>query len=191
MEPAPLLSLQYWILEMCEHIRLTVRKMQYRDLDCVLRWRNHPKIRKFMIRQHEITDHEHIAWFDRASRDETRALIVIEDRNQPLGCVVFSGVRENSTTDWSFYSNPTGPHGIGKHLCSTALNFAFSELGVHKVFGRVLDFNHASIRIHQRLGFTQEGILRSHCRIDTIYRDLLCFGILASEWTVVNKAANA
>lgn len=165
--------------------------MSENDLEYVLRWRNHPDIRRFMLSQHEITLAEHRAWFDRASRDETRALLVIEEYGQPLGCVIFSGVEKNATADWSFYSAPGNPAGSGTRICSTALDFAFSDLGLHKVAGQVLDFNRASIRLHQRLGFKQEGNLREHSLINGTYHNLVCFGVFSSEWLNQNKIMNS
>lgn len=160
--------------------------MHERDLDYVLAWRNHPEVRPFMLTQHEITSAEHRAWFDRASRDETCALMVIEEHARPLGCVIFTGVQENATANWSFYSAPGNPAGTGTRICSTALDFAFCELAVHKLAGQVLEFNRASIRLHQRLGFTQEGKLREHCLINGRHYDLLCFGILLNERASTN-----
>lgn len=166
---------------------MSARRMSENDLEYVLAWRNHPDIRRFMLSPHEITIAEHRAWFDRASRDETRALLVIEEGGQPRGCVLFSGVQKNSAADWSFYSAPGNPAGSGTRICSTALDFAFSELKLHKAAGQVLDFNRASIRLHQRLGFTQEGILREHSLINGVHHNLLCFGILSNEWMTINK----
>ena len=162
--------------------------MAENDLEYVLKWRNHPDIRRFMLSQHEITLAEHWAWFNRASRDETRALLVIEECSRPLGCVIFSGVAKNATADWSFYSAPGSPAGSGTRICATALDFAFSELQLHKVAGQVLAFNRASIRIHQRLGFTQEGNLRKHRLINGTHHDLFCFGVFYSEWLAINKS---
>ena len=172
---------------MIEHGSMRVRTMRKHDLECVLSWRNHPDVRRFMLTQHEITAHEHHAWFERACNDATRALLVIEDQNQPVGCVVFSGVQPNSAADWSFYSSPDSPAGTGRHVCSMALDFVFKELKIHKVAGQVLDYNVASIRLHQRLGFIQEGTLREHIQINKNYHDLLCFGVLSSEWIAGEK----
>jgi UDP-4-amino-4,6-dideoxy-N-acetyl-beta-L-altrosamine N-acetyltransferase len=161
---------------------MTARKMSEKDLEFVLRWRNNPDIRRFMLSQQEITLAEHRGWFDCASRDQSRALLVIEEHGQPRGCVIFSGVEKNATADWSFYSAPGSPAGSGKRICATALDFAFGELRLHKVAGQVLDFNLPSIRVHQRLGFTQEGTLREHSLINGTHHDLFCFGVLITEW---------
>lgn len=167
------------------HASVSVRRMCKSDLQLVFSWRNHPDIRRFMLTQHEITFAEHSAWFDCASCDDSFALLVIEENKQPIGCVIFSGVLKNSTADWSFYSAPLNPRGKGVFICSAALDFAFSELGVHKVFGKVIDFNHASVRMHKRLGFKQEGNLRKHCLINGNHYDILCFGILSNDWLAV------
>lgn len=161
---------------------ITVRKMRESDLSSVLTWRNDTTVRRFMLTQHQITEREHRAWFDRAYADSSYALLIMVKHDKPLGCVTFSGAQAQSTADWSFYTNPLSPPGTGKRICTLALQYAFEELCVHKVTGRVLDFNHASIRIHQRLGFIQEGTLRKHFLVDKTYCDLLCFGILSTEW---------
>lgn len=176
---------------MTKDASISARRMGENDLEYVLKWRNHPDVRRFMLSQHEITPAEHRAWFDRASRDETRALLVIEEYGRPLGCVIFSGVKKDATADWSFYSAPGSPAGSGTRICATALEFAFSDLRLHKVAGQVLDFNRASIRIHQRLGFTQEGNLREHSLINGTYHDLFCFGVLSIEWLTQNKIMNS
>jgi UDP-4-amino-4,6-dideoxy-N-acetyl-beta-L-altrosamine N-acetyltransferase len=166
---------------------MSARSMNERDLDFVLRWRNHSNIRRFMLLQHEITLSEHRAWFDRAIRDNTRRLLVIEEQGEPRGCVIFSGLQNNSTADWSFYSFPGNPSGTGTRICATALDFAFSEFAVQKVVGQVLDFNIPSIRLHQRLGFTQEEKLREDRLICGRQHFLLFFSLLSIQWTALDK----
>lgn len=167
---------------MSDIILTSVRRMVEQDLDLVLAWRNHPEVRRHMLTQHEITIAEHRAWFERSSRSKAHAPLVIEENGRPVGCVIFTDALPHSTSDWSFYVAPGNPPGTGTRMCSAALDFAFNELHVHKVAGRVLDFNGASIRVHRRLGFTHEGTLREHCRVNQTHHDLLCFGVLASEW---------
>lgn len=159
-----------------------IRPLTAEDLERVLAWRNHSDIRRHMLSQQEITRDEHYRWFERASNDPAKKLLIVEGNEQALGFVQFSGVAKEAIADWGFYAAPTAPKGTGKKLGITALNFAFDFLQLHKVCGQALDFNTASIRLHQALGFQQEGILRDQHRIDGLYRDLICFGILRHEW---------
>ncbi len=156
--------------------------MRESDLETVLRWRNHPAVRKCMLSQHEISMAEHRGWFERSAKYGTRALLVVEEDGLMMGCVVFSNVSCAGTADWSFYVDPDSFAGTGRKVCEAALDFAFRELQIHKVSGQVLDFNEASIHTHLRLGFTQEGVLREHHLIDGKHLDLIVFGLLSFEW---------
>jgi UDP-4-amino-4,6-dideoxy-N-acetyl-beta-L-altrosamine N-acetyltransferase len=164
--------------------------MRESDLKVVLRWRDHPDVRKYMLSQHKISMAEHLAWFERSAKDGTRALLVVEEDGLMMGCVVFSNVTCAGTADWSFYVDPDSVAGTGRKVCATALDFAFSELQIHKVAGHVLDFNEASIRTHLRLGFRKEGVLREHHLIDVKYLDLIVFGLLSFEWHERNRPCN-
>ena len=159
-----------------------IRSLKAADLKCVLSWRNHTDIRRYMLSQQEITEGEHYRWFERASNDPTKKLLIVEENELALGFVQFSGVAKDAIADWGFYAAPAAPKGTGRKLGITALNFAFDFLKLHKVCGQALKFNTASIYLHQALGFQQEGILRDQHKIDGFYQDLICFGLLRHEW---------
>jgi UDP-4-amino-4,6-dideoxy-N-acetyl-beta-L-altrosamine N-acetyltransferase len=156
--------------------------MEPRDLEAVLTWRNHPDVRCYMLTQHEIALDEHREWFARASVDPARCLLIVEEGQTPLGFVHFAGVSPGGIADWGFYAVPDAPKGSGRRLGAAALDHAFRTLDLHKVCGQALDFNGGSIRLHLALGFQQEGVLRRQCRLGGEYHDLVCFGLLASEW---------
>lgn len=148
----------------------------------VLAWRNHPDVRRFMFTQHEIGLDEHRAWYAVASQDPARRLLIVEDHERPLGYVQFNAVAAGGISDWGFYACPDAPKGSGRRLGNAAIGYAFEKLGLHKICGQAIADNAASIRFHQRIGFTQEGVLRDQRRIDGRYHALVCFGLLRREW---------
>lgn len=160
-----------------------VRLMREDDLEGVLAWRNHPEIRRYMLTRHEISLEEHRQWFARASVDPSRRLLIVEEAGCPLGYVHFTGVAAGSSADWGFYVAPGAARGSGSKVGRAALAYAFGEAGLHKVCGQALAFNEASIRFHLKLGFQREGVLREQQCLDGIYYDLICFGLLAREWS--------
>jgi UDP-4-amino-4,6-dideoxy-N-acetyl-beta-L-altrosamine N-acetyltransferase len=152
------------------------------DLEQVLAWRNHVDIRQYMYTQHEIGLAEHRKWFERASQDPLRHLLVFEVDSVPLGFVNFSRLTSSSVADWGFYIAPDAPRGSGRQLGRTALEYAFRQLDLHKVCGQALDFNERSIRFHLTMGFQQEGILRDQHFDGERYHAVVCFGLLSHEW---------
>jgi UDP-4-amino-4,6-dideoxy-N-acetyl-beta-L-altrosamine N-acetyltransferase len=160
----------------------SVRAVMFEDLPIILSWRNHPEVRRYMLTQHEITLGEHQNWFANVSRDIKRHLLIVESATQHLGYVQFSQVALGGTADWGFYTNPEAPKGVGKKLGHAALSFAFDTLHLHKVCGQALNFNDASRALHIRLGFSHEGTLRDQCKINDVYHDLICYGLINEEW---------
>jgi UDP-4-amino-4,6-dideoxy-N-acetyl-beta-L-altrosamine N-acetyltransferase len=163
-----------------------IRLMVSTDLEQVLSWRNSPSVRRYMLTQHEISMDEHRQWFEFASHDPMRRLLIVEEGDIGLGFVQFKDVSPGGVADWGFYASPVAPKGAGIKLGTTALDFAFCVLGLHKVCGQALASNEASIGFHRKLGFQQEGKLRHQHRIDGAYLDLICFGLLHDEWPAKN-----
>ena len=158
----------------------SVRRMVAADLDAVLRWRNHPDVRRYMYTQHEITPAEHRAWFDKASRDPRRHLLIFESGGAPAGFVSFALGDEAGVADWGFYLAPEAARGQGQALGTAALEFAFKELKLGKVRGEALEDNERSIKFHQRLGFAREGVLRKEAAGRSV--GVVRFGLDASAW---------
>ena len=160
----------------------SIRLMSPDDLHRVLAWRNHPDVRRYMYTQHEITMEEHQRWFARAAQDKDKYLLIYESDATPLGFIQFSKLSGSAVADWGFYAAPDAPKGSGRHLGREALDYAFSQLHLHKVCGQALAFNERSISFHRTLGFHQEGLLREQHYDGQQYHDVLCFGLLKSEW---------
>jgi UDP-4-amino-4,6-dideoxy-N-acetyl-beta-L-altrosamine N-acetyltransferase len=159
-----------------------IREVVEGDLPMVLAWRNHADVRRYMFTQHEIGLDEHRDWFDKANQDQSRRLLIVEEVNQAIGYVQFSKVADGGVADWGFYVRPDVRKGAGRKLGAVALNHAFGPLKLHKVCGQVIGTNQASIAFHQRLGFAQEGVLRDQQRIEGVYFNLHCFGLLSADW---------
>lgn len=167
-----------------EHVRATctVRPMVAGDAELVLRWRNHPDVRRYMYTQHEIGAAEHAAWFERSQRDRGRHLLIAEERGRPVGFVSFKETEPGRVAEWGFYAAPDAPKGTGRRLGAAALDYAFDTLGFHKVCGQVLESNERSIVLHRALGFSAEGTSCAPCPVNERRQTVFCFGLLAGEW---------
>ena len=169
-------------MDSSQQIRLTIRVMTSDDLDTVLAWRNHPEVRRYMYTQHEIALEEHRAWFNRASCDSSKHLLIFEVNGSARGFVSFIVRAVPGIADWGFYIAPEAEKGTGRQLGQTALDYAFQSLHLHKICGQALAFNERSIKFHRGLGFQQEGILRDQHYDGESYHAVICFGLLSTEW---------
>lgn len=186
MAPVPSKLLNGYNTYMSDNCR--VRLLKQEDLPLILTWRNHPDIRRFMFTQHEIQMDEHRKWFESASQDPTRRLLMVEDSMQAIGYVQFSRISEQGVADWGFFVRPESAKGTGRQLGEAALEYAFGTLNLHKVCGQAIDVNQASIAFHERLGFSREAELTARQCINGRYHDVICFGLLEQEWQAARNS---
>ncbi len=81
----------------------------------------------------------------------------------------------------------TSPDARGQGLAAEALRllmgYAFHELGLRRLWARVIEDNRASIRLFERAGFQPEGRLREHVLRGGQNRDMLIYGLLRDEFS--------
>jgi len=152
------------------------------DLARVLEWRNHPSIRTQMFSQREIDADEHKRWFERCLETHSKQLLIFQDAGEPMGFVSFTMPDAGGIAEWGFYAAPHASPGTGGRLGAAAIQHGFGQLRLHKICGRALAGNERSIRFHQKLGFQREGALRQQHFDGERYHDVVCFGLLRTEW---------
>ena len=77
--------------------------------------------------------------------------------------------------------------GIIARACRRFFDFAFEELGLHRVELCAADTNTRSRSVAERLGMRQEGVLRDGVRTPDGFRDLVIYGILEEEWRAQSR----
>lgn len=159
-----------------------LRSMAGSDLRQVLAWRNDWRVRRHMFDRELITWSDHVAWFEKAVADPRRHILIFEANGVPAGYLGFSVSTSGANAEWGFYTAEATPKGYGTLLCATGLNYGFSKVGLHKITGRAIGSNRASIALHRKLGFALEGTFREDYFDGSCYCDVLCFGLLRQEW---------
>ncbi|WP_127529431.1 GNAT family N-acetyltransferase [Paenibacillus kobensis] len=72
--------------------------------------------------------------------------------------------------------------GIMTKVCSTFIAHAFYDLRLRKIEIGAATQNTRSRAIPERLGFTQEGIIRNYEELHGEYMDRVIYGLLQEEW---------
>ncbi len=73
--------------------------------------------------------------------------------------------------------------GLVTRACARFIDYAFGDMGLHRVAIRAAVANARSRAVAERLGFTQEGVLREDERSGLGgYHDLVAYGLLDREW---------
>jgi ribosomal-protein-alanine N-acetyltransferase len=71
--------------------------------------------------------------------------------------------------------------GMASLAVALVCDYAFSEVGLHRVQADIRPENGSSRRLVERLGFSREGLLRRYLDIDGAWRDHLAYALLADD----------
>lgn len=160
-----------------------LRAIKDSELELMRAWRNAPSVRMNMYTRHEISADEHRNWWLSIQSREEQQYFMYELSGTPTGIVAFTSIdRANQNSSWAFYASPEAPKGTGVRMEFLALEYAFLQMGLHKLHCEVLAFNMPVIKLHQRFGFKVEGIFREHHKVDDVFVDVFRLGLLALEW---------
>ena len=75
--------------------------------------------------------------------------------------------------------------GIGTKVTRLVLDYAFREMGLHRVGLRVLAMNFRAIRCYEKCGFVVEGRERESGLVDGVRVDDVIMGIVRADWELV------
>lgn len=72
--------------------------------------------------------------------------------------------------------------GIVPEACKALVVFGIEQCGLNRIEATVYPENKGSIRVCEKLGMKQEGILRKHVMREGHYRDRLLMALLKEDW---------
>ncbi len=131
--------------------------------DAMLRWTSDPEVRDNLGLRAASTPEGTRAWIDRALGDDTVRAFAILDGEAHVGMVVLDRIdRHVGTTRLHIYVGEASARGkgVGAKATALAVETAFGELGLAKVWLTVHAKNARAIAAYVRAGFQVEGVLR-------------------------------
>ena len=117
--------------------------------------------------------------------EEDNFRFVIENSEQEVVGDITTHHCDQRTGNFSWGINIIQDHrrkGYASEALPLVMRYYFQELRYQKVTVHIASFNEASIKLHERLGFQQEGCIRRALYTDGQYFDDLVFGLTKEEF---------
>ncbi len=164
--------------------------MDASDLADVLDWRNEKSVRKNMLNDGLISMAEHQGWFERCRADDRCEWLVAELSNRPVGVVGITDLdKENRSCTWSMYlSKDTSMPGVGALMEFQTIERMFAKHKIRKIWGETLSSNKATLSLHRKFGFTEEGRYRRHVRRGDEFVDVVRLALFEEDWKAVRSS---
>lgn len=163
--------------------QIYLRPITASDTDLVVGWRNQKDVVRNFIYRKPLTVQEHRSWLEQkvATGQVHQFIVCMREDDTPIGSVYLQKFEEeNRKAESGIFIGNTKIRGkgIGTEAVKLLVKYGFDTLGLHKIVARVLSYNTASIRLHEKAGYVQEAYLRDELFLDGQYEDLIFFGII-------------
>lgn len=153
------------------------------DTDSVVKWRNDKNVVKNFIYRVPISREEHLDWLkNKVEQGNVHQFVICRNADEmPLGSVYLQNFEEeHKKAEEGIFLGEKQAYGkgIGTEAAKLLLNYAFEQLRLHKVAARVLAYNQASVRMHEKAGYVREAYFKEELFLDGKYEDLIFFGAI-------------
>lgn len=164
--------------------RVTLRTVEESDLEFLRDGVNHPDVRTAVGQAFPTNLRSERRYWEEASDDADVVSVLVWADDERVGAVEFDPVdRETGVAELGFWLHPDHQGGgYAREAATMMLDYAFTELRIHKVTANAYETNERSRALLERLGFVEEGIGREEDFFDGEYHDTHYYGLLEGEW---------
>jgi len=167
--------------------RLQLRQLTHDDVDDVFALFGDPKVTAFMgIETRRDVDHARALIDDiiRLTREDTLYQWGIDVDGRVVGTVTLAQLdRRNQRAEVGFaVATAMQGRGLATEAVRRALQFAFGEMGLHRMEADVDPANKASAAVLEKVGFAREGYMPQRWKTADGWADTVFYGLLASAF---------
>jgi RimJ/RimL family protein N-acetyltransferase len=171
---------------------VVLRALEESDVDALYTIFGDAEVARYWIRPAFGCRHEAQEFFDEiragfAERSLFQWGIVAAGAEAVVGtCTLYAFDRDAWRCEIGFaLARSAWGRGTAARAVATVLDFAFDELGVHRVEADVDPRNERSLSLLGRLGFEREGLLRERYCVGGELQDAVMLGLLRGAWRSV------
>ena len=166
--------------------RVTLRAPVAADVDARFALGNSVEIQQMFgadpSQVRDITTEAAEAWVNNLANDPLAWMVEAEEQllgSIRLHTVNHADLRANIAV--GLLINDVLGRGYGTEAMRVLADYAFGDMGLHRLSCRVLAFNTRAIAAYKKVGFVEEGREREAARIGDAWHDDVVLGLLASD----------
>ena len=170
--------------------RVSLHPLEEADLEFVTEGVNHPQVRGLVGQSVPTSLSRERRYFAEMNERTDAVQLLVTADDERVGVVELDPIdRETGVADLAVWIHPDRRRGgLAREAVALVVDYAFSELRLHKVTANAYAANDASRKLLDSLGFVEEGVGREDAFFDGAYHDTHYFGVLEHEWTARETA---
>lgn len=173
---------------MRKEYRVYLRAFEPEDYKTSIKWRNDDELWSQLGGvKYFVSEAYEKKWVEEAIFDPKviRLAVCLKANNQYIGNVYILDINERDRKGNSHIligEREYWGKGYATEAYELLLDYAFNERAFHRIGAHVLEENAASIALHKKCGFTQDGVFRKATFKNGKWQNQIIFSILEEEY---------
>lgn len=163
---------------------INLRPIREEDVGVLMELNNSREVSNMVVgNANVVTMEQQLKWMSNLENEKTTKRWMIDCGQTPVGTVFLSAIdNTNKTCNVNIKILPEFQgQGIAKDAITKVCEIAFTELHMFCITANVLSYNIGSQMLFRKIGFHQDGILRSRVIKNAERCDLIAFSLLKTD----------
>lgn len=167
---------------------VALRSIEPEDLSQLMAWRNEPSFRQYFREYRELGSYNQQQWFENTVVNDKNTIMfaVVDSKSfELIGCCGLCYINwVQRFADLSLYIGKyyIDEEGFAHEACELLFDYGFGELGLHKIWTEIYDFDSKKFKLYTSMGFSQDGLLRENYFHSGKWHDSRIMSLLVSDW---------
>ncbi|MGY3189342.1 UDP-4-amino-4,6-dideoxy-N-acetyl-beta-L-altrosamine N-acetyltransferase [Lysinibacillus sp. TE18511] len=162
--------------------------IEEQHLQQILDWRTSEEITRFMYTDIEYSLENQKKWLNTIRADQNGRYWLMENRGDIIGYISITEIdRKHKRGAWNFYIGNMKYVMLAGFLGAYMYNYAFTELGLEKLIGEVMDINEGVQKLHLKQGARVVGVYERHICKNGVWHDVHVFEMTKARWQEVGN----
>jgi RimJ/RimL family protein N-acetyltransferase len=169
--------------------KVKLRALTRADIPMTCKWHNDPKIKNLYAgHPFPVNEENENQWYDKiltCNIPTTVFGIVHIESSVLIGISVLNNINLiHREAEYAIFIGDSKYRGKGFHIeaLNLTLRFAFGQLGLNRIFIRILENNKGTIRLCEHHGFKREGLLRQSKFKNNCFHNEVLMSMLRDEF---------
>jgi len=166
------------------HNGIYIKAVEEEDLEFLKNLRNDPSTWNNLTSIDMLTSHGQKQWLESISKDKTKKYFVVKSNNVSIGfirCDEIDQLNRSIRIGADIHPEYRGL-GLGVKIYDLLLSYCFNYLNMNRVWLLVLKYNNVAMSLYKKMGFIEEGNMRSCIYRNNQYHDCIMMSILHKEY---------
>jgi len=166
-------------------VEIKIRKFKRSDIPKKVEWINNPENNRFLHYDIPIGIEKTEIWFECNCSRIDRYDAIIEVDGIPCGTIGLLKIdRNNKKAEYYIAMGETSlkGKGVSTEASKLLLNYAFTKLGLNRVYLFTETENIPAQRLFEKLGFSKEGCIKEDIVSHGRYVDRFLYGLIRSDY---------